>query len=153
MTSETPTGIYDAVPGGPELLRWFGQTPTFHDAEILSLELRRKGQSFLRLHGWINTGQVGPDRFFVLDRHAIVTFALEGVMDMRLDGFSRQNVIYGLILRRAPDRPERRNTLSLKPLPEDIEIELEPCYGLEGFIRARSVSITFKPGKPDAEDA
>ena len=153
MTSETSTGIYHAVPGGPELLQWFDGTPTFHDAEILSLDLRRKGQSLLRLHGWINTGRVGPDRFFVLDRHAIETFALDGVMDMRLDGFSRQNVIYGLVLRRAPDRPERSNTLSLKPLPDDVELELEPCYGLEGFIRARSVSITFKPGKPDAQDA
>ena len=57
-----------------------------------------------------------------------------------------------LILRRAPHRPERGDYLALKPLPQDVEIELEPSYGLDGFIRARSVSITFEPGKPDAED-
>jgi len=73
-------------------------------------------------------------------------------MDLQLDGFSVQNVIGGLILRRAPDRPERRGYVALEPLPQDIEIELEPCYGLDGLIRARSVSITFEPGKPDAED-
>jgi hypothetical protein len=38
------------------------------------------------------------------------------------------------------------------PLPEDIEIELEPCYGLSGLIRARNVSIAFEPGKPIAQD-
>jgi Immunity protein 50 len=151
MTNEN-MAIYDAVPGGAELVRWFGREPSFHDAEILSLHLRRKGRSVLRLHGWINTGAVGSDGYYVLDRHAIVTFTLEGVMDLRLGGFSVQNVIGGLILRRAPDRPERRGYLTLEPLPQDIEIELEPCYGLDGWIRARSVSITFEPGKPNAED-
>lgn len=152
MTNEKAMTIYDAVPGGAELVRWFGREPSFHDAEILSLHLRRKGWSVLRLHGWINTGAVGPDGYYVLDRHATVTFNLDGVMDLQLDGFSVQNVIGGLILRRAPDRPERRGYLALEPLPQDMEIELEPCYGLDGLIRARSVSITFEPGKPNAED-
>ena len=107
--------IYELVPGGPELLRWFGQVPTFHDAEILSLHLRRKGQSVLRLHGWVGTGAVGQDGYLVLDRHAIVTFALTDVMDLQLDSFSIQNVISGLILRRAPDRAERRGYLAHAP--------------------------------------
>jgi hypothetical protein len=148
MTSNQETSIYDTVSGGADLLRWFGQVPSFHDAEILSLDLRRKGQSVLRLHGWINTGQVGQGGYFILDRHAIVTFTLSEVMDLQLDGFSIQNVIGGLVLRRAPHRPERRGYLALDPLPQDIELELEPCYGLSGLIRARSVSITFEPGKP-----
>jgi hypothetical protein len=142
--------IYELVSGGPELLRWFGQVPTFHDAEILSLHLRRKGQSVLRLHGWVGTGAVGQDGYLVLDRHAIVTFALTDVMDLQLDSFSIQNVISGLILRRAPDRAERRGYLAHAPLSEDIEIELEPCYGLNGLIRARTVAITFEPGAPGA---
>jgi hypothetical protein len=152
MASELETSIYDVVPGGADLMRWFGQVPSFHDAEILSLHLRREGQSVLRLHGWINTEEVGPDGYLVLDRHAVVTFTLSGVMDLQLDGFSIQNVIGGLVLRRAPDRPERRGHLALDPLPQDIEIELEPCYGLSGLIRARAVSITFEPGKPKLQD-
>jgi hypothetical protein len=143
--------IYDDVPGGADLVRWFGQEPTFHDAEILSLLLRRKGQSVLSLHVWINTGAVGQGGYFVLDRHAIVTFTLAEVLDLQLDGFSIQNVIYGLILRRAQDRPARRGYFA-DPRPEDVEIELEPCYGLSGFIRARAVSITFEPGKPNSQD-
>lgn len=152
ITDDNQASIYDAVPGWAELVGWFGRVPDFHDAEILSLDLRRKGPSLLRLHGWINTGAVGPGGYYVLDRHAIVTFALTDVMDTQLVGFSIQNVISELVLRRAPDRPERRGYLAHDPLPEDIEIELQPCYGLNGLIRARSVSITFKPGKPDAQD-
>jgi Immunity protein 50 len=152
MADEKDTNIYDAVPGGEALVKWFGRVPTFHDAEILSLDLRRKGRSALRLHGWINTGAVGPGGFYVLDRHAIVTFHLNEIMDLQLTGFSHQNVIYGLTLRRAPQRPERRDYLTLSPLPDDIEIELEPCFGLDGLIRARSVSISVKPGKPNKDD-
>jgi hypothetical protein len=151
MTGNDGTTIYDEVSGGADLIRWFGRVPSFHDAEILSLHLRRKGQSILRLHGWINTGTVGPGGYCLLDRHAIVTFTLNEVMDLQLDGFSIQNVIGGLVLRRATDRPERRGYLAY-PLPQDIEIELEPCYGLDGLIRARSVSVTFEPGKPNAQE-
>lgn len=149
MASNKETSIYDEVSGGADLVRWFGQVPSFHDAEILSLHLRRKEQSVLRLHGWMNTGEVGQNGYFVLDRHAIVTFTLSGVVDLQLDGFSIQNVIAGLVLRRGPDRPERQSYLALDPLPQDIEIELEPCYGLSGLMRARAVSITFEPGKPE----
>ena len=153
MANEQDQSIYDVVPGGAELLRWFGREPSFHDAEMLSLDLRRKGQSEFRFHGWITTDELGEDGFVVRDRHAIVTFTLEGIMDLQLDGFSIQNVIGGLILRRAPHRPERQGYLALDPLPQDIEIELEPCYGLNGLIRARSVTISFQPGRPDPQDA
>jgi hypothetical protein len=33
-----------------------------------------------------------------------------------------------------------------------VEIELEPCYGLDGLIRARAVPISFEPGKSNAQD-
>jgi hypothetical protein len=46
MVSDKEASIYDAVPGGADLVRWFAQVPNFHDAEILVLDLRREGQSF-----------------------------------------------------------------------------------------------------------
>jgi hypothetical protein len=143
--------IFAEVRGGPELLHWFGRVPSFHDAEILDLRLRRHEPSILRLHGWNMTNRVDDAGYIVLEKHAVVTFALEGVMDLQLEGFSRQNVIDGLTLRRAPERPERRNQLTLAPSPDDIEIELDPCYGLSGLIRARSVEITFAPGRLGAQ--
>jgi hypothetical protein len=140
--------IYDEVPGGPELLRWFGRVPSFHDAEIISLDLRRSGKSFLRVHGWVGTEQVDENGYIVLDKDAVVTFTLEEIMDLQLDGFSHQNVIFGLKLQRATERG-RSNYYALPQSPEDIEIELEPCFGLDGVIRAKRVSISFEPGVPD----
>ena len=153
MQDDRTTTIYNEVSGGAELLRWFGCVPTFHDAEVISLTLNRSGSSKLVLHGWLMTNEVDANGYFVLDKHAVVTFELSGIMDLQLEGFRAQNVLGQLILRRAPDRPERRHHMTLSPLREDIEVELEHCYGVFGLIRARSVSISIEPGRPGAEQA
>ncbi|WP_075288675.1 Imm50 family immunity protein [Pararhizobium arenae] len=139
--------IYRDVPGGYELLAWFGEVPTFHDAEIISLSLSRTGASELKIHGWIMTDGVDPNGYILLDKHAVVTFSFEGVMDLQIDGFSHQNVIAGLTLRRATDRG-RSGYYAMPEDVDDIEIELLPCYGLDGFIRAKKVAISFVPGRP-----
>ncbi len=137
---------YSDLTGGDELLAWFGEVPTFHDAEILSLSLNRTGTSELIVHGWVMTEEVDPDGYIVLDKHAVVTFTFTDIMDLQLDGFSRQNVIAGLRL----GRPIDRGRAGYYALPEeegDIEIELLPCYGLDGFIRSKKVVISFVPGR------
>ncbi|WP_216851012.1 immunity 50 family protein [Acidisphaera sp. L21] len=153
MVKDNATMLYNVLPGGPEVVRWFNDVPpTFHDAEVLGLHLNRKGESFLRLYYWIMTPSSDEDRHLVPDRHAVFTFTLTGIMDLQLEGFSVQNVLFGLTIRPAPDRPERSPYLSLNPLPQDIEVELQHCFGLSGLIRARSVSITFAPGEPSKHD-
>jgi hypothetical protein len=138
---------YSSVVGGNELLRWFGQVPTFHDAEIISLSLNRTGTSELRLHAWIMTNDVDPRGYIVLDKHAVVSFTFTDIMDLQLDGFSRQNVIAGLVLQRATDRG-RAGYYALPEEEGDTEIELLPCYGLDGFIRAKKIEIAFVSGRP-----
>lgn len=139
--------IYADMPGGDELLAWFGEVPTFHDAEIISLSLSRNGVSELKIHGWIMTGGVDPSGYIVLDRHAVVTFSFEGIVDLQLDGFSGQNVIAGLVLQRATNRG-RTGHYAIPEDDLDVEIELLPCYGLDGFIRAKKIAISFVPGQP-----
>lgn len=140
--------IYDTIPGGPALLAWFGEVPTFHDAEIISLSLNRQGRSELKIHGWITTDKVDPNGYVMLDKHAVVTFSLEDVMDLQLDSFSPQNVINALVLGQAKDRG-RSAYYGTPAEPDDIDIELLPCYGLDGFIRAKKVEISFMPGHPN----
>ncbi|CDM62209.1 hypothetical protein LPU83_pLPU83d_0839 (plasmid) [Rhizobium favelukesii] len=45
------------------LLAWFGEVPTFHDAEIISLSLSRTGASEVEIHGWIVTDGVDPNGY------------------------------------------------------------------------------------------
>ena len=122
------------VPGGAGLVQWFAgatnplRTPNFGDAEIISLHLDRIKPSILRLWTYRN--------FRDGDRDIIVTFTLEGVTALRLEGFSHQNVIGGLQLRQVA-------------AGDEYELLLLGCYGLEGTIRFRGLQIAFAPGRPD----
>jgi hypothetical protein len=135
------------VPGGQDLLAWFEGRPRFHDAEIIRLDLRRRSESTLDIHFCVGTGEVDARGYFVLDKHVVVTFAIEEIVDLELDGFNHQNVIYNLELSHAKSRPEREPYV-LGASPGDYEIELEDCYGMSGFIRCKKVAIRLTPGKP-----
>jgi hypothetical protein len=135
--------LYARIPGGLELLAWFGDVPDFHDAEVIEVSLHRNSASLLRLHAW-DQSEAGDQSA----KHAVVTLRLEGILDLQLDGFSPQNVIYALVIRSAPERADRRPHYWDAPGLDDIEIELEPCYGLAGLIRCRKLSIELTPGRP-----
>jgi len=87
--------------------------------------------------------------YYVQDKHVVVSFELEDIIDLQLEGFSHQNVVFGLTLLSAPDRPDRLPYYWLDPSPNDVEIELEPCFGLDGRIRCRKVRIVLHPGLPE----
>jgi Immunity protein 50 len=127
--------VLGEIPGGADLLAWFGgDLPTFHDAEVLSLELDRKGPTCrMRVHTWEMTGEVDEAGYFALDRHVVVSFELGGVTELNLEGFNHQNVIFGLFIERSGDR---------------YRVELEPCFGLSGTIAAKTVRIALEPGVP-----
>jgi hypothetical protein len=125
------------IPGASELLECFGFWPTFHDGEVLSVHLDRAGPSRLRVHTWaIETTSVNSQRTYLwkhIWKHIIVTFILEDISELELDGFNHQNVVAGLILTKDPN---------------GYKLKLEPCFGLSGTIAAGSVRIELEPGKP-----
>ena len=130
MSHETPT-----IPGADAVVAWFGQWPSFHDAEIVELHLNRAGHSWVKLHAWLTTqtGEPGEQKIST-DRHAVVTFTLREVADLELTDFSAQNVIFGLEL-------EHRS--------EGHRLILKPCFGLSGFIQARAIEVEVVPSRTD----
>src|ERR1700730_4996153 len=121
------------IPGADEVVRWFGNWPSFNDAEVLEIDLRRNGRSSIRLHAFRMTSEIDATGHFVLDQHAEVTFWLEDISDLELGDFSSQNGIFGL---------------SLEPVAAGFKLALSPCYGIAGYIEAARVSVSLKPGKP-----
>lgn len=128
--------LLKAVPGGPELVEWFdGHAPRFHDAEVTSVAFERAGPTcLLRVHGFKVTRAVKPDGHYVFEGHAVVTFRIDEVTGMQLDDFNHQNALMGLSIVRGPN--------------ESFRLELDPAYGLSGFIEGRSLSIAIEPGIP-----
>ena len=135
MSEATPPD----VPGADQVVSWFGSWPSFHDAEILRLHLNRRGVSRLDVHAWRMTDQTyeaDGRRYFVRDKHAVVTFELEAVSNLELFDFNAQNVLARLDLVRDGDL---------------FCLRLDTVYGLGGRIDAGQVRVSLLAGEP-AED-
>jgi hypothetical protein len=121
------------LPGSEDVIAYFGAWPSFHDAEVVSLELNRVGTSILRVHTFATTGELNSRGQFITHKHAIVSFSLDEIVTIQLDGFNHQNVIFGL---------------AISNVSEGYEIVLDPCYGLSGRIVGKQLRVTFEPGIP-----
>ncbi len=122
----------NVIVGAQDLHDWFGYWPRFHDAEIVSLHLNRRGPSSLLIQTWEMTNKLDERGFYVLGKHVLVEFVLEGILELELGGFSNQNVVFGL---------------DLKKKDAGFVLTLDPCYGLAGTIEVEKISIRIKPGK------
>jgi hypothetical protein len=132
----TAAELLGEVPGGQVLLEWFdGRAPSFHDAEVLELSLdRRKARCSIKIHAFQMTSEVDGKGFFILDKHALVSFRLEGVVNLELNDFNEQNIIHGLVLSRTAD--------------QNFRVELDPAYGLFGFVEAMTSTPVSRATAP-----
>lgn len=129
-----------AIPGGDALIAYFGHIPMFHDGEITQVVLNRLSTSTISIHIW------GTDDFDPV-RHAVVTLSIDDIIDLQLENFSPQNVIGDVIIRPLPQRDDRRPFYYRDWKESDVEIEMFAIFGLNGIVRAGSVSVAFVPGK------
>jgi len=123
------------VPGGPELIAWFGYAPSFHDAEVLGLALDREGpHCSLRIHGFEMTPKIDESGYFVCTKHVVVTFQITDLLTLELEDFNHQNALMGLMITRGLDAGYR--------------LEIDGAHGLSGVIEGRQMEIELKPGIP-----
>ena len=134
MDTDETASILASIPGGNELLNWFGNKPNFGDSEVLSLSLNRDGPSTLR----VAVSKLVKSSY----QTVIVTFTLCDMIDIALEGFGHQNVIGGLTIRGATERSIHKSLVGIDNLLPDHVLELEPCAGAFGRIRATVASIS-----------
>lgn len=118
-------GIAATLDGSEAVIQWFGGWPSFHDAEIISLQLARTGESVLRVYPYYPA------------KPAMVDFILVAVSDLELADFSGQNVIFSLDVEVVTDQTKEKA----------IRLILAPCYGLAGWIDAKQVRVQLVHGK------
>src|SRR5262245_13286034 len=90
----------EAIEGHRDVVSWFGQWPSFHDARIIDLVLCSNGVSNFSVltFCWVNTGSC-----LLPGRMAQVTFRLRSLSQLRISGTIRNNVIYGMTFGRTED--------------------------------------------------
>jgi hypothetical protein len=92
----------------------FGEWPSFHDAEVLSMHFDRAGSIGptldARIHVFRMTSEVDSRGFYVLTHHTLITLRFVNIILLQLHWFSHQNVLSDLLLEpaRADDADHRR---------------------------------------------
>jgi len=125
--------MLEAIPGSSELIAWFGYWPTFHDAEVLRIELDRSGLSTIRVHAFEATSKVNSQGEYGCVKHVVVTFVLEEIKTLQLDSFNRQNVLNGVLLEHTS---------------EGYQLTLSGCYGVGIILTINRMRIELEPGPP-----
>jgi hypothetical protein len=122
------------IAGAQTLFDWFGYWPSFHDAEVLSIELNRTGPSKIEVHTFAATDAVNSEGAYICDKHCIVTLFLEDLEGVDLVDFNQMNVLSSL-------RFQREN--------DTFTLALASTYGVGGSIKAKSVRIELTSGIPE----
>ena len=122
------------IPGATSLIERFGRWPSFHDSEVLQMDLRRAGRSEVKIHIFEMTGDLDERGYYINRNHTIVSFHLTDTEVHELSGFNHQNVLSGIAIRKT-DRA-------------DYEFDLDPIYGVGARLSARTMRITHEAGIP-----
>jgi hypothetical protein len=121
----------ELIYGNERVVDWFGYWPSFHDAEILWIKMQRiipiraGGVGIeLGIHFW----EV-HDR--ELTKHCLIHFFFEDCMDIRLEGFIFQNVLYELRFKIGGGAGYYRH----------LKVTLDSSQGLQGNFKCDHVEI------------
>lgn len=126
------------IQGAELLTSVFGYWPSFHDAEVVRMELVRvapfaEGPDLLAdVHAFEMTNEVGPDGYFVLRHHVLVSFRFRGIDQLQMEGWNNQNVLMGL---RIDDISGRQLDLL------EFEVCFDSSWGVSAEFLCRSVVI------------
>ena len=79
---------------------FYGRWPSFHDAnvpEYTAPDAKSESLGFT-LHTWQMTNEVDAKGFYVLQKHALVSFRFHDIHDVDMDKFRSGNILFGMEL-------------------------------------------------------
>ena len=121
-----------------KLTSFFGEWPSFHDAEILKVEMERNQQTMLTLKIFAfktNRKETDEKGYFKRTNKCVVTLRFHKITDVLLEGFNQQNVVADIVFQK---RGEQR-----------IAVLIEGIYGLYGKFLCESAEVVEATPSPD----
>ncbi len=97
--------IEEGIVGYHRLTSVFGYWPSFHDSEVLCVHLERR--QFIEgigpnldalIHVFEMTSEISPSGSHVLRHHSLVHFRFHDVVELKLEGFNLQNMLWELAI-------------------------------------------------------
>src|SRR4051812_18730399 len=90
----------ERIEGYSKALAHFGRWPSFHDSEVVRIELDRGDESsaILRasVHAFNLTSKIDPKGHYITENHGVIHFEFIDVCELSLTGFNHQNALAGL---------------------------------------------------------
>lgn len=129
---------------------WFGQEPSYHDAEVIRVVLdreRHEGRDgptlFLSIHAFTTRwNEVTASGHFRSDHHAVITFAFYDGTAIHLDLFNHQNCISGIQFKDLAPKDAHA---------PQLEVTIGSSYGLVAEFACRfGAVLDILPGVPRA---
>jgi hypothetical protein len=135
--------IESLIQGSDKLLAIFGRWPSFHDAQVIEIQLLRKpaGQRgshnnypylLAKIHVREMTKEVDARGYFVLKNHTLVTMRFSGMQGLKLEGFNDGNVIFGL---------EIQPNESADHANSKFHVEFDPSLGVGAIFDCSAIEV------------
>lgn len=125
----------------------FGYWPSFHDAEVIELTMRRRHNSDhgpcieVMVHVFEMTNKVSSTGHFICEKHSMVLFLFRNVENLDLKDLNHQNALNSLSIK-AVNEPQGDRAL--------VKVILDSAYGLDCEFECEFVEVTsVLPGIPD----
>lgn len=132
------SNIADMIEHGSLLTDIFGRWPSFHDAEVISIELFRnpKGTNEPSLRAKIYVFEATPEvdsrGFFILKNHVLATLIFGGIGDNSIAGFNQQNVLSDIAI----------TDISSRQLDKiKFEVHFPSIFGVEAELKCRTIKV------------
>ena len=76
----------------------YGRWPSFHDAQVSAYVAPTRESQLLvfTIHTWQMTNEVDAKGYFVLQKHALVSFRFDGIFDVEMAAFDASNILSGI---------------------------------------------------------
>jgi len=91
-----------SITGADQVTKIFGYWPSFHDSEVIRVELVRGDPSvsgpivLADIHAFEMTDEIDSEGLFILRKNTLVSLRFEGIDHLKLEGFNHQNTLSGL---------------------------------------------------------
>ncbi len=109
------------------VIRRFGRWPSFHDAEVLRIEIdRERVTAHITIYAFDMLKDVDAQGYYKQSKHCLITLALREIQEIDLRDFNQQNVL---------------SELSVKQSAKDVIVTLYPTYGVRGRINCREIEV------------
>ena len=123
----------DQLEGGAALCDWFGDIPTFHDANLKELELHQgaPGRLVAHIFGW--GPEVDAKGYYVIKKRTVVTLSIINLVEVQLFEMKEGGIIFGL---------------EIEKDDEGTTLIFDSSYGVHGRIKAERIVVSFEPVEP-----